>query len=335
VQGIPGFASRGEVVTWDPARPFERITPSAAIYIARDLFDLDVLTVARMETERDDTFRLRTRSGDLLLKVAPPGDSAPVIDLQTRALQFAQTRDAELPLQHFIQSRDGEIAPALSSHDHRIARVLTWLPGTLLQNSTPNDAQVVALGESLGRLSVALRGFEHPASEYSMAWDLGQAGRLRTVSEIMPDAAVTEALDRYDDVVVPVLEELPRQIIHNDFNPGNVVVDEDDPAYVTGILDFGDTIHSIRVGDLACALSYQLWPIGRSWADCAPFIEGFERRVLLLPAERAVLKTLVLTRFAQRVLINGWLAREGEGRMHDPTSLAATRHKLESLLGEI
>jgi hypothetical protein len=48
VHGIPGFASRGDAVTWDPARPFERITPSAAIYIARDLFDLDVLTVARM-----------------------------------------------------------------------------------------------------------------------------------------------------------------------------------------------------------------------------------------------------------------------------------------------
>jgi hydroxylysine kinase len=335
VQGFPGFASRGVATAWEPSVVFERIAPSTAIDIARDIFGLDVRTVARMETERDDSFRLRTASGDLLLKVAHPADSAAAVDLQTRALQFAASRDVELPLQHFLESRDGEIAPSLALHDHRIARVLTWLPGTLLEKSRPNDAQVLALGEMLGRLSVALRGFEHPASEYSMAWDLAQAHKLRTVSVMLSDPAVNETLERYNDVVAPLLDELPRQVIHNDFNPGNVVVDDDAESYVTGILDFGDVIHSIRVADLACALSYQLWPMGRSWAECLPFIEGFERRVLLLSSERAVLKTLVLTRFAQRVLINGWLAQSGEGRTPDADYMAATKRTLESLLEEL
>ena len=335
VHGIPGFLSRDDDTAWDPSDAVQRISPAEAIEIAREVFDLDVLTVARMETERDDSFRLRTTSGDLLLKVAHPADSVAAVDLQTSALLFATARDAELPLQHFHASKVGEIAPKLKDHDDRVARVLTWLPGTLLANSTPTDFQVVLLGEALGRLSVALRGFEHPASEYSMAWDLAQASRLRAVSEQLPNAAVTETLDRYERDVVPELGELPRQIIHNDFNPGNVVIDARETRYVTGILDFGDAIHSIRVGDLACALSYQLLPMGRSWESCARFIEGFERRVLLLPAERAVLKTLVLTRFAQRILINGWLAKTGEGRTHDPENLAATRRTLESLLGEL
>ena len=335
VHGIPGFPSRDDDTTWDPSIAVQRISPAEAIEIAREVFDLDVLTVARMETERDDSFRLRTTSGDLLLKVAHPAESVAAVDLQTNALLFAAARDAELPLQHFHESKFGEIAPTLKDHDDRVARVLTWLPGTLLTKSTPTNAQVVLLGEALGRLSVALRGFEHPASEYSMAWDLAQASRLREVSARLADAAVDETLDRYERDVVPALGDLPRQIIHNDFNPGNVVIDAREPSYVTGILDFGDAIHSIRVGDLACALSYQLWPMGRSWASCAHFIEGFERRVLLLPSERAVLKTLVLTRFAQRILINGWLAKTGEGRTHDPESLAATRRALEALLGEL
>jgi hydroxylysine kinase len=335
VHGIPGFVSLDDDAAWDSSGVVQRITPAEAITIAHEVFDLDVLTVARMETERDDSFRLRTTSGDLLLKVAHPADSVAAVDMQTQALLFATVRDAELPLQHFRESPTGEIAVALADRDNRIARVLTWLPGTLLADSTPTDAQVVLLGEALGRLSVALRGFEHPASEYSMAWDLAQASRLRRLSAQLPDAAVQETLDRYEAEVVPVLGELPRQVIHNDYNPGNIVTDAREPRYVTGILDFGDAIHSIRVGDLACALSYQLWPMKRSWESCARFIEGFERRVLLLPAERAVLKTLVLTRFAQRILINGWLAKTDEGRTHDPERLAATRHRLEALLEEL
>ena len=334
VYGFPGFSNSYDDTGWDPADGFQRITPAQAIEIARDVFDLDVLTVARMETERDDSFRVRTTSGDLLLKVAHPADSETAIELQTRALLYATNHAADLPLQHFHESKHGEIAPTLKEHNNRIARVLTWLPGTLLANSTPTGAQVVLLGEALGRLSVALRGFEHAASEYSMAWDLAQATKLRTVAAMLPDAAVTEALDRYERDVVPLLDSLPRQIIHNDFNPGNVVVDQHEHHYVTGILDFGDTIHSIRVGDLACALSYQIWPMARSWQDCAPFIEGFERRVMLLPHERSALKTLVLTRFAQRLVINRWLAQNGEGRTHDPGGLAHIRRALESLLGE-
>jgi hydroxylysine kinase len=335
VQGIPGFLRRDDDTDWDPSDVVQRITPAQAIDIAHDVFDLNVLTVARMETERDDSFRLRTSSGDLLLKVAHPAESPAAVDMQTKALLFASARDAELPLQHFHESKGGHIAPTLDEHDNRVARVLTWLPGKLLADSTPTDSETVLLGEALGRLSVALRGFEHPASEYSMAWDLAQASRLNVVSELLPDSAVQETLGRYARDVVPALGDLPRQIIHNDFNPGNVVIDQREPRYVTGILDFGDAIHSIRVGDLACALSYQLWPMRRSWEGCARFIEGFERRVLLLPAERAVLKTLVLTRFAQRILINGWLSQAGEGRTHDPANLNGTRRTLESLLGEL
>jgi hydroxylysine kinase len=332
VHGFPGFAARDTVASWEAVPTFERIAPDGAISIARDVFGLDVLTVARLETERDDTFRLRTRGRDLVLKVSHPADSATAIDLQTSALQFAQSRDADLPLQHFLTSIEGEVAPILPEHNDRIVRVLTWLPGTLLADTTPDDAQCAALGEALGRLSTALRGFEHGASSYPLAWDLAQADRLRVVSEVFPNDMVAEVLDRFDRNVVPIRNELPHQVIHNDFNPGNVVVDPDAPAYVAGILDFGDVIHSLRVADLAVALSYQLYPLGRSWEECAAFIEGFERRVLLLPIERAVLKTLVLTRFAQRILVNDWLTREDTGRPADPEYHAGVSVALEGLL---
>jgi len=328
---MPGFASRRTGPIW--IGTFEHITPETAIEIARDVFDLDVLTVARLETERDDTFRLRTPARDLVLKVAHPGDDPSAIDLQTKALLHAQARDPELALPRLLETPEGDIAPTLDDRDSRIARVFTWLPGVLLADAVPDDDQLALLGESLGRVSTALRGFEHHASEYPLAWDLAQAQKLRKLSEHDPIPVVDEALDRHERVVMPLFDELPRQVIHNDFNPGNIVVDPDDPEYVTGIFDFGDVIQSFRVADLAVALSYQLYPFGRSWDECAPFIEGFERRVLLLDSERSALKTLVITRFAQRILINDWLVARGDGRPAVPLYREGILETLERLLG--
>jgi Ser/Thr protein kinase RdoA (MazF antagonist) len=333
VLGIPGFESPRTDAVWQTPTPFERIAPATAIEIARDTFDLDVLTVARLETERDDTFRLRTPGRDLVLKIAHPGDDAASIDLQTKALLHAHNRDAALPLQRLLETPDGDLAPVLAAHENRVARLFTWLPGSLLVDASPNDVQLELLGEALGRLSTALRGFEHYAAEYPLAWDLAQAQKLRRISEDDPNASIAEVLDRHENVVVPLLDELPRQVIHNDFNPGNVVVDVESAEYVTGILDFGDVIQSIRVADLAVALSYLMYPLGRSWAECTTFIEGFERRVLLVDDERAVLRTLVMTRFVQRVLINDWLNEHDGGRAAVPLYRARLLETLDILLG--
>ena len=48
-------------------------------------------------------------------------------------------------------------------------------------------------------------------------------------------------------------------------------------------------------------------------------IEAFERAVRLLPVEREVLPDLIAARFAQRILINQWLAQNGSERdsLHD------------------
>jgi hypothetical protein len=45
-----------------------------------------------------------------------------------------------------------------------------------------------------------------------------------------------------------------------------------------------------------------------------------------------VLKTLVLTRFAQRILVNDWLTRENTGRPADPAYHAGVSVALEGLL---
>jgi hydroxylysine kinase len=321
VHGIPGFGNGEDAEGLD----FEHLGEDDAIAIASERFAIEASSAERLNTERDDSFRLASgRRSVAVLKVAHPADSWTAIDLQLRALKHARRADPSLPLQRIVPPTGGGLAMSLP--DGRIARVFEWIPGDLLLEHTTNTRELDALGDALGRLSRALSTFPDTDAHHLSAWDLGAVPRLATLLAALPNDAVAAAVDGFTTRVGPRLDELPRQVIHNDFNPGNVLVDPIDPGYVTGILDFGDVIYSLRVADLAVALSYQLSPLRHKWLDLAPMISAFERYVPLTDTEREVLPDLVAARFAQRILVNGWLERNGQDRagQHDANVRALT-----------
>jgi len=320
VYGVPGFESGDEVE--DLA--FERLGEREALEIASMGFGMHAISAVRLETERDDTFRLATPRGGRVLKVAHPADDTAVVGLQLRALRHAARADRRLPLQRLVRTAlDG---PLYILPNGRVAWMFEWLPGTLLLDVRPDVTGLDALGTSLGRLSRSLRNFLDEDAVRLNAWDLQTVPRLRTLLELLPDAAAAGAVARFTAHVEPRLGELPTQVIHNDFNPGNVLVDPGGPQYVVGILDFGDLVYSLRVADLAVALSYQVSPLGRTLRELEPMVGAFDRQVPLTDLEREVLPDLVAARFAQRILINGWLTRNGHYRdsQHDANVSALT-----------
>jgi hydroxylysine kinase len=307
VYGIPGFESGDGAEDFD----FPRMSEDEAIAVSEAWFGLSADSAVRLDTERDDSFRMQTSHGERVLKLAHPADSATVIDFQLRALQHAAMADRSLPLQRIVPTPGGGLWVEIPNG--RVARMLEWLPGELLLGAITGPNELAALGDALGRLSKSLSSFDDRGGAILSAWDLQTVPRLSTLLEVVPHDSVAEAISRYNSRVAPRLAELPRQIIHNDFNPGNVLVDPSAPQFVVGILDFGDVMHSLRVADLAIAISYALDPMQHDWPDIAALVAGFESHVLLTDLERALLPDLVAARFAQRILINSWVAqRENE-----------------------
>lgn len=298
---VPGFASDSEESEGDS---FERLTETDALRIAAGTFGVEAAAAEHLDTERDDTFRVSgARVGDYVLKVAHPADRYEVLDLQTQALRHAAAADRSLPLQGLRRSIDGDLQPLVGG---RVARMFGWLPGTLLADVTPEEAQLELLGESLAKLGRALRDFEHPAARRPLAWDVLQLPALRPLLERFPHPALSEVFDRFERLVLPREAELPKQVVHNDFHQGNVLVDPANAAFVTGILDFGDTVYSARIADVAVAASYLTWP---AQADLAPFLVGYQRITALDRLELELLPELVMARFAERILVNQWLER--------------------------
>jgi hydroxylysine kinase len=311
--------------------PFERLSESAAAAIVAESWGVFDALLTRLDTERDDSFRVSSASGDFVLKVAHPSDDPLLINLQTAAMAFVAEAEPRLTVQTIVSSIDGEIEPII---DGRVARLLTWLPGAPLFTVRPDEARLGLLGQALGQLSGALSTFDHPAAHRDFVWDAARLPLIDNLRHVAPWPEIDEVFTLFDTRVTPRLAELPQQVIHNDFHPGNVLVDEQSAAFVTGVIDFGDTIHTARVADLAVAVSYLAVPMGID--DTTPFLDAFESVVPLTAVEKDVLPVLVAARFAARILVNGHLARGNPESRADATAAAHTnRRALGTLLEKL
>ena len=115
-------------------------------------------------------------------------------------------------------------------------------------------------------------------------------------------------LDRFDQRVAPRLPALRAQVLHNDFAPGNVLIDES--FRVTGVTDFGDMTHTSLVCDLAVACADVLSGHEDGAGLVADVVAGYDSVTPLESGELAVVADLVAARYAASVLITARRTRE-------------------------
>jgi len=266
-------------------------------------------------TEKDDTFRLRTGETDYLVKVSPPNEAPSVVALQTAAMRFLQASAPELPVQRVRLTVDGRDNVVIGGNDgrSRVLRVFTFVEGSVLAQTNPDGEQLAEVGEMLGRVDVALEAFSQPADRRALVWDLRHFHELADLVEHTPNPEhrrLAETVVRlFEATVVPRLDELEAQVIHGDYSPYNVVVDEEGDRYVTGVIDFGDTMRSAVIFDPAVAVANLL---GRTpeepWRDACTFVAGYERTRPIKDRELPLLPLAALARLTLRALITNWRA---------------------------
>jgi len=293
--------------------PFERASESDAASIVERHWGITPARVNRVDTERDDTFRVETAEGSYALKIAHPADDPAAIDLQTSAIEWAAERDPSLPVPRPIATVDGTRHPVVEG---RIVRLFPWMPGQSLRagiwDAAPERPLLHSVGATQARLTAALAGFRHPAESRALAWDVARLPELVGLTDALDDPIpIAAVLDRHLAEIAPRLATLPQQLIHNDGNLDNLLVD-DRATRVVAVLDFGDAVRTARVLDLAVVASYLL-PADDQYAASDVLdglIAGWESVLPLDPDERALLPRLVIARLVQRMLLGSWLSRE-------------------------
>jgi Ser/Thr protein kinase RdoA (MazF antagonist) len=264
-------------------------------------------TLTPLTSERDLNHRLTTATASYTLKLANPAEPLAMTDFQTRALLHTAATDAGLPTPRGIPTRDGRHILPLPEG---ALRLLTWCPGTPVAHlpRTPRLAQ--ATGTALARLTAALAPFDHPAADHVLLWDIRQFDRLAPLFPALPPDLQPTAqafLDRFTTEITPALAHLPRQTVHADFNPHNLLADPAQPDHLTGILDFGDMVRSHRICDLATACSYQIEPAAPLML-LTPLLSAYHATLPLTEAETRLLPALITARMLTTLTISAWRA---------------------------
>ncbi|MEO5759483.1 MAG: phosphotransferase [Mesorhizobium sp.] len=300
----------GEVMVEDAPH----VTTADALAILRQHYGLGG-SAQSLPGERDHNFHVRTQSdGEFVLKISHPAEEAGFTDFQNKALDHIALVDPTLPVPALRKSLQGEaqFAVPVNGSAPRIIRLVTYLPGQLLSRSPTSEAQDRNLGIFQARLSRALRGFFHPAAGSDLLWDIRKVAKTRPMMAHIIDpqrrAVVERAIDAFEQHAAPVIPGLRAQIVHNDMNSYNVVMDASRPEVVSGVLDFGDMIHSPLICDLAIGAVYR-WPAeGHPLAPAARFVAGYQSVLPLEAEEIGILLDLIRARLALIVNIATWQA---------------------------
>ena len=133
-----GYSSAGLVACDFAAHPIDTLRAASAVpealaqRLAAEHYGL-IAAVHRLDSERDQNFRLRSLSGrEYVLKIANPAEDRAVTNLQTEALLHLAAADPGLPVPRIFPARNGmtELDVTFDDGSTRVVRLLSYLAGT-------------------------------------------------------------------------------------------------------------------------------------------------------------------------------------------------------------
>jgi 4-aminobutyrate aminotransferase-like enzyme/Ser/Thr protein kinase RdoA (MazF antagonist) len=307
----------------------------AAVALAESFYGIRA-NATPLPSERDQNFLLATLSGEkFVLKIANGLEERALLEAQNEVMSYLGPRVAFCP--RILPNKSGGSLSQIESPNGvmNFLRLATYLPGVPLGEVRPHSLELLqSFGERLGQLDRELTGFDHPSVHRDFHWDL--ANCLRIIHEHGPfvaDENLREIVYRcakdFERHVKPLLSQLRRTVIHGDANDYNVLVQTGDDGLewyrhpedvhgrdaratsrVTGLIDFGDMIHSYTVGDLAVAIAYVILDQGDPLAAAAPMVTAYTREHPLTEVEFEALYGLTLMRLCMSVCLAAYQQRQ-------------------------
>ncbi|MCA0270957.1 MAG: phosphotransferase [Proteobacteria bacterium] len=289
-----------------------------AEHIAARFYDLPG-TATRFDTEKDDTFLLDGAArGKFVLKIAHPSERIQELEFQVALLRHLEARAPDLPIPRAHRALLGADLPLVTTRagERRVARLISFLPGTPLDRTTSTAPQRERIGEVLARLRLAMADFSHPADDRVLAWDVTHLLELADLARFIPEgpkrAWTVRALERFAEIK-PRLDLCRRQVLHNDFNTSNLVVDHTSPGFLTGVIDFGDAVRTAIAVDVSTALMNQMPKIIEDnrrdlFDEPRDVLRGYLRHADLTDEELRLMPFLAMGRLAVRALLTSWRA---------------------------
>jgi len=264
----------------------------------------------QLVSERDQNFRLKTSDDrKFVVKVTSLIQDRIATDFQIAMLSHFEDCGFDYA-PRVVRTVSGQERSVISSDagQEYSLRIVTWLEGSLLHDVGLTKDNARQLGQRLAELDLALESFGFDGDGQAGFWDMQDALQLQFLLPHVNDEKVQKytrgVLTRFSETVDTRLHALPRQAIHNDVNPENILINAN--GDVSGFIDFGDAIKAPRIMDVAIAASYLRGGGENPLEFIEAFIGGYEQRSPLSNEEFDLLYDLIRTRLATTLILMYW-----------------------------
>jgi len=300
-------------------------------------FGLSVADPVTLGGEFDQNLRVTDGAGrHYLVKISAVVDSeGATATWHESILQHLADTAPELPLPRLIPAIDNELhVITATTKGDKMIRLLSWLTGApLAEEEQHSEALLTELGQVAGRISRALASMPEPAAPITHDWDMRLA---RAVIDRGIDAvrnpthrADIDEVMAWFDTVAPLLAGLPRGVAHQDLNDSNVLVARDPLGrqVISGVLDLGDALYTVRIAELAVATGYALVRKDDPLRAAELVVAGFDSVAPLTDEELTVVFPLAVARLAMNAVT--WTQRTAES--HNAHGERRMRHTWPAL----
>lgn len=282
-------------------------------------YDLVIQSIRSLPSERDQNFQITTADDkNYVLKVSNGLEDRSFLDGQDAMLRHLTARIDVCPTVFPNNNGNTVFEVELNGSKH-LVRLVSFIDGQPLASVLFRDPSLLTdLGRRMGQISCVLEGFDHPAFHRDFHWDLANARQV--VHEkivLIEDADLRHSIqyfaNQFDRHTSKFLRTLPKSVIHNDANDGNVIVSNDHS--VVGIIDIGDAVYSWAVGELAIAIAYAILDQAAPLSLATEMVAAFNEESKLQEDELGAIFGLVCMRLCVSAVI---AADQQQQRPDDP-----------------
>ncbi|WP_262703163.1 MULTISPECIES: aminotransferase class III-fold pyridoxal phosphate-dependent enzyme [Streptomyces] len=274
-------------------------------------YGLTVTGHERLGGEIDQNFKVVDDSGHpRFVRVTRTGPDSAELRWQNSLLLHLARTAPELPVPQLVPTTSGALQSGVEYQGQAYTvRVMTWMPGLVMADIGHHPTGLLReLGVMAGRLSLGLSGMDEPDSLAEHDWDMRRASEV--IDDALPsvndrnDAADVRRIMSWYDGIRPALATLPHSVVHQDLNDANVLADTDETGTlrISGIVDVGDAMFSVRATELAVAAGYAMVRKDDPLAAATEVVAGFQSVLPLTAEELAVVYPLAAARLCMNAV---------------------------------
>jgi 4-aminobutyrate aminotransferase-like enzyme/Ser/Thr protein kinase RdoA (MazF antagonist) len=301
--------SSAEISTPPLLESAPRFSREEAGILLRSLYGLSG-DLQPLPSERDQNFAVAdARRGKFVLKISRTDEDRGVLDFQNAAMAHLLERVVSLRIPRVVPSVEGRKIECATDGSGRgfPVRLVEWIDGISFGEAGPHGAGLLAsLGRAMGEIGTAFADFTHPSMHRHLFWDLRHESQaLLHLGLFTPERR--RLIERFARLRADVRwADLRKSVIHGDANDDNVLVRH---GRVSGLIDFGDMVHSAAVGDLAIACAYGILRTPDPLGAAATITAAYHERHPLTEPEIEALYALIVSRFCMSVCFSTFNAK--------------------------